>query len=322
MDGLSVQELEQTKPSYLNLTLVAGRRGMDRRITRSQVQKMGLALAGFVQFVEPQRLQIIGNAEIAYFKTLTSDRQEEVVEQICSLELTCVVVTCSLDIPHILVQKAEERGLPLFQTNLTTADFIDRVAKFLEERLAPTTSIHGVLMDIYGVGVLILGRSGIGKSECALDLILRGHRLVADDMVYIQKRSSSSLLGSGFEVIRHHMEIRGLGIINVRNLFGVEAIREWKKIELVLELLDWDTQKEMDRLGFEEQKYQILDVGLPMLSIPVTPARNLATIIEVATRNHLLKVMGYDSALEFEKKLLHKLEEGRGAKIEIEDEVE
>jgi HPr kinase/phosphorylase len=172
------------------------------------------------------------------------------------------------------------------------------------------------------VGVLLLGRSGIGKSECALDLILRGHRLVADDMVYIQKRSPSLLLGSGFEVIRHHMEIRGLGIINVRNLFGVEAIRERKKIELVLELLDWNTQKEVDRLGFEEQKYKILDVELPMLSIPVTPARNLTTIIEVATRNYLLKVMGFDSALEFEKKLLHKLEEGGRAKMELEDEVE
>ena len=322
MDGLSVQELEQNKPSSLNLTLVAGRRGLDRRITRPQIQKMGLALAGFVQFVEPERLQIVGNAEIAYFKTLVPDRQKEVVEQICSLGLACVVVTCGLEIPPLFLQTAEERGLPLFQTNLTTAEFIDRVAKFLEERLAPTASIHGVLIDIYGVGVLLLGRSGIGKSECALDLILRGHRLVADDMVYIQKRSPSSLLGSGFEVIRHHMEVRGLGIINIRNLFGVEAIRERKKIELVLELLDWDTQKEVDRLGFEEQKYKILDVEVPMLSIPVTPARNLTTIIEVATRNYLLKVMGYDSALEFEKKLLHKLEEGRGAKTEIEDEVE
>jgi HPr kinase/phosphorylase len=177
-------------------------------------------------------------------------------------------------------------------------------------------------MDVFGVGLLILGKSGIGKSECALDLILRGHRLVADDMVHIQKRSPSSVIGSGFEVIQHHMEIRGLGIINIRSLFGVEAIREKKKIELVLELMEWDTHREYDRLGFEEEKYSILGVELPMLRIPVTPARNLTTIIEVAVRNHLLKVMGYDSALEFEKKLLRRMEEREGDRFEVEGEVE
>jgi HPr kinase/phosphorylase len=232
------------------------------------------------------------------------------------------VITRNLEIPQLLIQEADERGIPLFRTSLGTTDFIDRVTKFLEEKLASTHTLHGVLMDVFGVGVLILGKSGIGKSECALDLIIRGHRLVSDDMVYIQKRSPSSLIGSGFEVIQHHMEIRGLGIINVRSLFGVEAIRERKKIELVLELMEWDTQREYDRLGFEEEKYSILDVELPMLRIPVTPARNLTTIIEVAARNYLLKVMGYNSALEFEKKLIRKMEEREGSKLELEGEVE
>jgi HPr kinase/phosphorylase len=227
-----------------------------------------------------------------------------------------------LEIPELLLREAEERGIPVFRTNLRSIDFIERITKFLEEKLASTSSLHGVLMDVYGVGVLILGKSGIGKSECALDLILRGHRLVADDMVHIQKRSASSVIGSGFEVIQHHMEIRGLGIINIRSLFGVEAIREKKKIELVLELGEWDTHQEYDRLGFEEEKFSILEVELPMMRIPVTPARNLTTIIEVAVRNHLLKVMGYDSALEFEKKLLRKIEERGGDRFEIEDEVE
>jgi len=236
--------------------------------------------------------------------------------------MSCLVITRNLDIPELLLKEADEKGIPLFRTSLRTVDFIERVTTFLEEKLAATTSIHGVLMDVFGVGVLILGKSGIGKSECALDLILRGHRLVADDMVYIQRRSPTSVLGSGFEVIQHHMEIRGLGIINVRSLFGVEAIRERKKIELVLELMEWDTHLEYDRLGFEEEKYSILGVELPMLRIPVTPARNLTTIIEVAARNHLLKMMGYNSALEFEKKLLQKMEERGGAKLEIEDEVE
>jgi HPr kinase/phosphorylase len=283
---------------------------------------MGLALTGFTQFVNPERLQIIGNTEMAYFKTLTPEMQEKVIHQICSLPLSCLVITRGLEVPELLLREADERGIPVFRTNLRSFDFIEKVTKFLEEKLASTSSLHGVLMDIFGVGALILGKSGIGKSECALDLILRGHRLVADDMVHIQKRSPSSVFGSGFEVIQHHMEIRGLGIINIRSLFGVEAIRERKKIELILELMEWDAHREYDRLGFEEEKFSILGVELPMLRIPVTPARNLTTIIEVAVRNHLLKVMGYDSALEFEKKLLRKMEERGGTTVEIEGEVE
>ncbi len=322
MNSLSVQELEQNREHHLELTLMAGRKGLKKKITHSQVQKMGLALTGFVQFINPERLQVIGNTEMAYFKTLTPEMQEKVIHQICSMPLSCLVITRGLEIPELLLRDANEEEIPLFRTNLRSFDFIERVTKFLEEKLASTSSVHGVLMDVYGVGVLILGKSGIGKSECALDLILRGHRLVADDMVHIQKRSPSSVIGSGFEVIQHHMEIRGLGIINIRSLFGVEAIREKKKIELVLELMEWDTHREYDRLGFEEEKFPILGVELPMLRIPVTPARNLTTIIEVAVRNHLLKGMGYDSALEFEKKLLRKMEERGGDTFEIEGEVE
>jgi HPr kinase/phosphorylase len=322
LSSILVQELEQNKENYLGLVLMSGRKGLRKRISHPQVQKMGLALTGFTQFIDPERLQIIGNTEMAYFQTLAADRQEDVIHRICHLELSGVVFTRNLEIPKLLLKETDEKGIPLFRTPLVTTDFIERVTQFLEEKLASTSSIHGVLMDVFGVGVLILGKSGIGKSECALDLILRGHRLVADDMVYIQKRVPNALIGSGFEIIQHHMEIRGLGIINIRSLFGVEAIRERKKIDLVLELMEWDTSREYDRLGFEEEKYTILGVEIPMLRIPVTPARNLTTIIEVAARNHLLKVMGYDSALEFEKKLLRKMEERGGEKLEIEGEVE
>ena len=322
MSGLLVEELEKDKEYHLDLTLMAGRKGLKREITHSQVQKMGLALTGFVRFIDPKRLQIIGNTEMAYLKTLSPEQQEKVVRQICSLDLFCLVITRHLEIPELLLSEADEKGIPLFRTSLRSFDFIERVTKFLEEKLASTTSLHGVLMDVFGIGILILGKSGIGKSECALDLILRGHRLVADDMVYVQKRSPSSLIGSGFDVIKHHMEIHGLGIINIRSLFGVEAIRERKKIDLVVELMEWDTHLEYDRLGFEEGKYPVLDIELPKLRIPVTPGRNLTTIIEVAARNHLLKVMGYDSALEFEKKLLRKMEERGKREIEIEGEAE
>ncbi len=322
MDSIAVRELEQAREHHLELTLMAGRKGLHKKITHSQVQKMGLALTGFIPFINPQRLQIIGNTELAYFNTLAPEMQETVIHQICSLPLSCLVITRGLEIPELLLREADEKDIPVFRTNMRSVDFIERVTRFLEEKLSATSSLHGVLMDVFGVGVLILGKSGIGKSECALDLILRGHRLVADDMVHIQKRSPTSVVGSGFEVIQHHMEIRGLGIINIRSLFGVEAIRDKKKIELVLELTEWDAQREYDRLGFEEEKFSILDVELPMFRIPVTPARNLTTIIEVAVRNHLLKVMGYDSALEFEKKLLRKMEEKGGDRFEVEGEME
>lgn len=317
-----MQDLQQNQKFHLGLTLLAGRKGLRKRITHPQVQKMGLAMTGFTRFINPERLQVIGNSEAAYFQTLLPELQEKVIREICGLDLSCLVVTRNLEIPEILLRGADEKGIPLFRTNLSSTDFIDRVTKYLEEKLAPSQSLHGVLMDVFGVGVLLLGKSGIGKSECALDLILRGHRLVADDMVSIQKRSPGVLIGSGFEVIQHHMEVRGLGIINIRSLFGLESIREQKKVELVLELVEWDTQQEYDRLGFEEKKYTVLGVELPMLKIPVTPARNLTTIIEVAARNHLLKVMGYDSALEFERKLLRKMEEKGSHQSDIEGEVE
>jgi HPr kinase/phosphorylase len=309
MSGLLVQELAEGKEPHLALALLAGGKGLNKRIAHSQVQKMGLALTGFTRFVDPQRLQIIGNTELAFLGTLSFDQQKEVIRKICSIDMACVVVTRNLDIPYLLLQEAEKKGIPLFRTSLRTVDFIEQVTQFLEERLAPTTSVHGVLLDVFSVGILILGKSGIGKSECALDLILRGHRLIADDMVSIQRRLPASLFGSGFDVIQHHMEIRGLGIIDIRHLFGVEAIRERKRIELVIELVAWDQKMEYDRVGLEEEKYSLLGVELPMLRIPVTPARNLSTIIEVATRNHLLKRMGYNSALEFENRLLRKMQE-------------
>ena len=309
MSGLLVQDLEESRDPHLALTLVAGRKGIRKRIAHSQVQKMGLALTGFTEFVDPQRLQIIGNTELAFFKTLSVDQQKEVIHKICSVDIACIVVTRNLEIPELLLREAEEKGIPLFQTSLRSVDFIEQITQFLEEKLAPTTSIHGVFLDVFGVGILILGKSGIGKSECALDLILRGHRLIADDMVSIQRRLPAALFGSGFDVIQHHMEIRGLGIINIRHLFGVEAIRERKRIELVIELVAWDEQMEYDRVGLEEERYAILGVEIPMLKIPVTPGRNLSTIIEVAARNFLLKRMGYNSALEFESKLLRKMQE-------------
>jgi HPr kinase/phosphorylase len=216
---------------------------------------------------------------------------------------------------------AERHGIPLMVTSLLSSTFIVRVQEFLADALTASTSVHGVLLDVFGVGILLLGKSGIGKSECALDLVMRGHRLVADDIVDIKRRQHDSVYGSGSAIIKHHMEIRGLGIINIKDLFGIAAVRDRKKIELVIELLDWDPSVEYDRLGIEERKFNILDVEVPMLTVPVRPGRNMSTIIEVAARNQLLKFQGHHSAREFQDKLNREIAEGRVRRA-LGDEVE
>ncbi len=305
MSFILAEELEKESEYGLDLRLVAGRGGLQKKITDPCIHKLGLALAGFIDHVQPHRIHILGNTELSYLKALPPERREEIIRKICSLEVSCFVITATQSIPKSLIRESEKVSIPLFKTGLMSHFFIERVTKFLEQRLSAATGVHGVLVDVFGVGVLILGRSGIGKSECALDLIMKGHRLVADDMVHIRKMPPSTVLGSGFDLIKHHMEVRGLGIIDIRSLFGVEAIRQRKKVELVVELVEW--QADYDRLGLEELRHKICGIELPMVRIPVTPGRNLATIIEVAAKNYLLKVMGYHAATELERKLTKKI---------------
>jgi HPr kinase/phosphorylase len=222
-----------------------------------------------------------------------------------------VVVTKGLDVPRLLLEAADRGGVPVLRTPLVSSAAIDAIQKHLELQLAPTASIHAVLMDVLGVGVLLLGKSGIGKSEAALDLIMRGHRLVADDLVEVRRTSGDVLVGWASELIKHHMEVRGLGIINIKDMFGVAAVRDEKKIELVLELLRWDQTESHDRLGLDEMVYPILDVPVPLLRIPVSPGRNVSSLIEVAARNRLLQVRGHHSAREFQERLDRALADAR-----------
>jgi HPr kinase/phosphorylase len=305
MGFILVEELGKQREYGLDLRLVAGKKGLQKKITDPRIDKLGLALAGFIDHVQPHRIHLLGNTELSYLKALPAKKREEIIRKICSLEISCFVSTAAQSIPKYLIRESEKASIPLFKTGLMTHFFIRRATTFLEQRLSVTTSVHGVLVDVFGVGVLILGRSGIGKSECALDLIMKGHRLVADDVVHVRQMPPSTILGSGFDLVKHHMEIRGLGIIDIRSLFGVEAIRQRKKVELVVELVEW--QADYDRLGLEEQGYTICEIELPMVRIPVAPGRNLATIIEVAAKNHLLKAMGYHAATELDKKLTKKI---------------
>ncbi len=321
MAGVSGEDLYRDREYDLRLRLIAGARGLKKRIRFSQVQKIGLAFAGYTRFVQPFRVQVIGNTELSYLRTLSPEKRDEIIKKICGLRIACFIVTKNHEIPRLLIEESQKKRIPLFQTELPTTELIERIVKFLENKLAARTTIHGVLVDVFGVGVLILGRSGIGKSECALDLILRGHRFVADDMVFLYRRSPHIVFGCGIDTVKYHMEIRGLGIINVAKLFGVEAIRERKKVEVVVELVEWEGHKDYDRLGFEEEFYSVLGAHLPLVKIPVTPGRNLASIIEVAARNHLLKVMGYHPSREFEKELMARIT-GGGERNPIGDEVE
>lgn len=295
----------------LGLTLIAGKEGLKRKVSSTRIQKPGLALTGFTEHLHSERVQVFGNTEIRYLNTLSEEAQRATLTKLFTeQEIACVVVTKNLEIPAPLADACESANLALMRTSHLSSVFIQNVQAFLEDALSLASSLHGVLIDVFSVGILLLGKSGIGKSEIALDLVMRGHRLVADDIVEVTRRKQTSLYGTGNPIIKHHMEIRGLGIINIKDLFGIAAVRERKKIELVIELVEWDPTREYDRLGVEEQTFSILDVPLPLSVVPVRPGRNMTTIIEVAARNHLLKLQGHHSAREFAERLNRAIAEG------------
>ena len=319
MDAIRVGALLDDKNFDLRLSLVAGKQGLSRRISSTRIQKPGLVLAGFTENLHKERVQVFGNTEMSYLGTLTPELAAEALANFFAQEISCLVVTKGLEVPAALVAAAEKGGVPVLRTSHLSSTFIESVQNYLEDVLTAQTSMHGVLLDVFGVGILLLGKSGIGKSEIALDLIMRGHRLVADDIVDVKRKSPEAVFGAGSEIIKHHMEIRGLGIINIKDLFGVAAIRDRKKIEIVMELVEWDPSVEYDRLGVEDRKFRILDVEVPMLVVPVRPGRNMTTIIEVAARNHLLKLQGHHSAREFQERLNRAIALSPGARPEESD---
>lgn len=305
---LTVQDFLDDVNYGLELTLVAGGEGVQNKVETPRIQKPGLALAGYTEHMHPERVQILGNTEISYLQQLSKESASRHTEKLCSFPIVCLIVTLGLQPPHCLIEAAEKAGIPLLSSSNGTSKLISLIINYMEERLLPVTHLHGVLMDVFGVGILILGKSGIGKSECALDLVIRGHRLVADDVVQIKKKMPAALVGTAAEALQFRMEIRGLGIINIKDLYGISAIREKKIINLVIELCEWDGSHDYDRLGLDEKYFRILDVELKYLKIPVRYGRNLTSIIEVAARNFLLRGMGYDSTREFHDSLLERLE--------------
>jgi HPr kinase/phosphorylase len=303
MAKLSVRELLEEKDTGLELEVLSGADGLSKTIESHRIQKPGLGLAGHLSFLHPTRLQILGSTELSFIEQLPEDIAAANIEQLCKLGFSCFVITKGLEPPPVFIEKSSQYAIPVLRTQMKSSAFISMISNFLEERLLPATTVHGVLVDVFGVGVLLIGKSGIGKSECALDLVLRGHRLVADDVVKVRTKLPAVLFGEGSDLLHYHMEIRGLGIINIKHLFGVSAIRERKKIDLTIELLEWEDGANYDRLGLDEQHYELLDIKIPLLKIPVCPGRNISSILEVAARNQLLKEMGYNSAREFQDRL-------------------
>jgi HPr kinase/phosphorylase len=296
--GVAIAELLDVAAEGLKLDLAAGRGGLENRIHLARVQRPGLALTGYTDYIRYGRVQVLGSSEAGYLGKLEPRRRTVILDKLCRCRISCFVVTKGIVPPPELLTAAEARGIPVLTTPLESTAFIKLLSAFLEERLATRLHLHAVLLDVFGLGVLILGESGIGKSECALDLIDRGHRLVADDVVEI-KRMGDVLVGSSPDLTRYHMELRGLGVLNIKDLYGVSAIRLSKRVELVVQLERWEAGKEYDRLGLRDETFLVLGVEVPLTRMPVAPGRNIALLAEVAARNQLLREGGYDAARRF-----------------------
>lgn len=306
---LELIDLELKEHNALDLHCIGGRKGLGREIPIPDLNRPGLALSGFYDSFAYQRIQLFGRGENAYLKKLADEGRLESIQKFFSYTVPCCIFTHNLVPNRAFFQLAEESQCPILQTDLPSSEFSSRLMRALSNIFAPKTTMHGVLIEVFGIGVLIVGDSGVGKSEAALELIERGHRLVADDVVEIRCVNGNILMGAGSnKVIGHHMEIRGLGIINVTHLFGVGAIRDKKQIQLVCGLEVWDQTKVYDRLGTEEKTTDILGVKVPFLDIPVRPGRNIPIIVETAAMNERLKKMGYYSAKEFNQNVIRWIE--------------
>lgn len=294
----------------LGLELCAGESGLQNLLRSTRIQKPGLALAGYTRFVHHDRIQILGETELSYLATMTDPQRHEAVRRLLECRLACVIVTKGLDIFQELLDGCDAFDTPLFRTRLRSSQVIRRTLAYLDDLLAPRCSVHGVLVDVNGVGVLITGASGIGKSECALDLVERGHRLVADDVVEIRRRGED-LVGQAASMIQHLIEVRGLGILNIAELYGVAATRLHKRIELHIELEAWRPDAIYDRTGLDQKTFDILDIPVRTLRVPVSPGRNVAGIVEVAARNLLLHLRGHNAARELADRMQSAAQGGR-----------
>jgi HPr kinase/phosphorylase len=300
---ISVGFLVEATSKKFRLSPLNGRTGFDNDIRDKNLHRPGLALAGYVELFTYNRVQLMGNTEIRYLNSLSPAKRRAAFTRLLEFKIPCIILTHDNTIDDVLLAAAAERGIPVLGTPLETTRIAYFLADFLDDQFAPQVVLHGSLVDVYGIGVLLVGRSGIGKSEIALDLIERGHRLVADDVVMVTRKGEGILMGAGTDLVKHFMEIRGLGLLDVRSMFGIRAIRFQKRIEVIVELEDWKNDQDYTRTGLDDHTISVLDVDLPLVSLPIFPGKNVTVITEVIALNYLLKHYGYDAAREFTKRL-------------------
>jgi HPr kinase/phosphorylase len=295
---IEVAELAKETTRRCKLQLVAGQSGLNRTIRQMDLHRPGLALAGFVELFPAERIQILGNTEMLYLRHLNEVDRRAAIERLFGYALPCVIVTNRNDPTALLMEYANLNAVPLFVSRLNTTELTFYLSNYLTDRFAPTESVHGTLVDVYGTGLLFVGRAGIGKSEIALDLVERGHRLVADDVVVLTRKAPGVLVGTGPEMLRHLFEIRGIGVIDVRQMFGVRAIRLQKRVETVVELKDWDNSENYERLGLDNLTREYLGINIPLIQLPIYPGKNITVLIEAISLSLHLKVYGHNAAHE------------------------
>ncbi len=307
-ETISVKDFYQSYKEELGLDLVSGEKGLGKVIRDASINRPALAMVGYFRYFANKRIQLFGAGEMAFLRDMPESKQVSVLRDIFAKHVPCVIISRNLAPTKALQVEAEEHGVPLFRTPLSTRDFMTQATFMLEARFAPTTTCHGTLLDVKGIGVILRGRSGVGKSECALALIERGHSLVADDLVYCRGEGECELIGSAAELGRGYMECRGLGIINVADMFGIRSVRLEKRIDLVITFEEWRPGMPEERTGLERNYYEILGVKIPHIEIPVKPGRDMARLTEAAAMVQALRSMGHDSAQEFNDQLIAHME--------------
>ena len=323
MAEVSVEKLYNTRKQDLELTLISHNEdGLKKQVNNPELHRPGLALTGFMERFPNRRIQVLGETEMAYMSRLSETDLSEVAGKIFDHDIPMIIISKGITPPLLFIDIADKHATAVFSSRLTTSELANKLAAYLDHVFAPSINVHGTLVDVYGVGLLYTGKSGIGKSEIALDLVERGHRLVADDVVKITRAAPDVIIGSGSELLGHHMELRGVGIIDIEELFGIRSIRMQKRIEVEVSLTYWSESEDYERLGIEEHRTTVLGVGIPIIRVPISPGKNITVISEVIAMNHMLKVYGENSAVEFTKKLSQKLGRQRTTQDYLESDYE
>ena len=323
MQTLSAARLFEDQRQELLLESLTESLASRREITVSDIHRPGMALMGFVENFLPERIQIIAQTELTYLATLSPEGVREAVDRLYQFEMPLIVVCKGLEVPAYLVERANQCQVPVLRTSQSTTPFIHSLTSYLDHMFAPQVTVHGSLVDVYGSGLLFTGSSAIGKSETALDLVERGHRLVADDVVTITKRHGDVLIGSGNQLLRHHMEIRGLGIIDVQAIFGIRSIRLQKRVEVEVQLSNWSATEDYERVGIDDRKTTILGVEVPLVQVPITPGKNITVIAEVIALNYLVKVYGgYSPAERLNQHLIELMKRKSAARAWVREDTE